>query len=333
MIELSLNKPSPQSLEELFAENIKKFNYVSKFVVAVSGGADSMAIVLLANDWARENNKEIVAVTVDHGLRAGSKNEAEKVSKWLANKNIKHTILMWEGDKPESNIQANARDARYRLLTEFCKNEDVDALFVAHNKQDQAETILLRIMRGSGVDGLSAIAEETEINQVKIVRPLLFANKQDLRGFLQRNNQEWIEDPSNKNEKYDRIVVRNFIERSKEPDLLVARLADTATNMARSRAYIEQKVAEEFEQIVDIRGEEAYVDHAGFCALHEESAYRILSQIITKIGGKYYKPRFEKLKSLYKKIVQNKLGSGTTLGGCEVKCGGKKVVIIQELLR
>ena len=141
-----------------------------KVAVAVSGGADSMALALLLNE---QTNSKLIAITVDHGLREESAREAKQVKKWLEKYDIEHHILKWEGDKKNSNIQFEARTARYQLMCDFCKKNDIQLLLVAHNLQDNAETLLMRIMRGSGVDGLSAIADATKINNIEVLRPLL----------------------------------------------------------------------------------------------------------------------------------------------------------------
>ena len=126
--------------------------------VAVSGGADSMALTLLAADWAAARRGSIVALTVDHRLRNESRAEAKQVAAWLAARGIEHKILAWTGEKPSSDVQAAAREKRYELLEDWCRRQGILHLLVAHNLDDQAETFLLRLGRGSGLYGLSGMA-------------------------------------------------------------------------------------------------------------------------------------------------------------------------------
>lgn len=285
-----------------------------KIAVAVSGGCDSMALALLAYSWAKT---PIIAITVDHRLRKESKDEAEQVSRWMQKHGIEHHILKWDGEKPPSNIQANAREARYNLLTEFCNQNRIKTLLVAHNKEDQAETLLMRLMRGSGIEGMCGISEDTNINEVRILRPLLDVNKNKLKSYLRKQQQGWIEDPSNRNEKFTRVQVRNFINNSPEPDLLVERLANSCKTLQQSNSYIEEKIKQDIKEVVNIRPEGyCILDIEKFKSLHKESAIKILSRVIKSVGGEYYKPRFEKTDSLYKQILERKYNA--TLGGCEI---------------
>ncbi|MBM4438672.1 MAG: tRNA lysidine(34) synthetase TilS, partial [Actinobacteria bacterium] len=129
----------------------------TRVAVAVSGGADSLALTLLADEWARRTGRSIAALTVDHGLRPDSAAEASQVGAWLAAARIRHEVLRWEGQKPRSGIHAAAREARYRMLTSWCRENDVRDLLLAHHRDDQSETFLMRLARGSGPDGLAAM--------------------------------------------------------------------------------------------------------------------------------------------------------------------------------
>ena len=137
--------------------------------VAVSGGADSMALAILANRWARQRRGKIVALTVDHGLRAGSRAEAKEAHRQLTSRGIDCMLLVWRGNKPKSGVQAAARDARYRLMAQWCRRHSVLHLLVAHHREDQAETILHRLARTSGVDGLAGMAAVHELPDIRLL--------------------------------------------------------------------------------------------------------------------------------------------------------------------
>lgn len=295
---------------------IKSFKNIA---VAVSGGSDSMALAIAAKEIIADESSNLIALTVDHKLRDESKNEAIQAGKWLNKCGINHHVLAWNGEKKQSNIQSEARNARYKLLTDYCHASGIDLLLIGHNSEDQAETVLMRLMRGSGVDGIAGVSARTVAHGINILRPFLKIKKQQIKEFLTTMGQNWIEDPSNLNEKYARVVARNFINQAADKDLLVDRLVETAENMSQSKSYIESKIAEDMQRAVKIYAEGyVVIDAEVFKLLHVEAAYKILSKIVQAVGGSYYKPRFEKLKNLYQKIYKNNLAGGVTLGGCSI---------------
>ena len=167
----------------------------AKVAVGVSGGADSLALVLLLDELLRPQGRQVIALTVDHGLREESATEAAYVAKLMAEHEIEHHILVWQGEKPSTGIEEAARDARYALLRGWCQANGVEILCVAHHQQDQAETFLMRLQRGSGVTGLCGMAEVNELDGVSIVRPLLNISSECLKNYLQLRNISWVEDP------------------------------------------------------------------------------------------------------------------------------------------
>ena len=159
-----------------FADLMARFApFESKPVLAaaVSGGPDSMALALLADRWARKRGGSVVALTVDHRLRHGSGAEAHRVASWMKHRGIRHHVLRRRGDAPVGNVQAKARQARYELLSQWCRRHGVLHLLLAHHRDDQAETVLLRLARGSGVDGLAAMSPVAETPDLRHLRPLL----------------------------------------------------------------------------------------------------------------------------------------------------------------
>jgi len=287
--------------------------------IAVSGGADSMALALLLGKWAKESNINLTAITVDHRLRAESENEASLVNKWLAGYGISHKTLQWDEHKNTSNIQAKARNARYRLMADYCTENNIKMLAVAHTLDDQAETVLMRLMRGSGVDGLSGIADSSNIFGIHVIRPLLKITGKELREYLSHTAQKWVEDPSNDNTKYTRVRLRKFIKSNEDPELLSSRLADTAIHMLRSRRYIEEQIWAHLVGVFTFHKEGFYtIDVAKFKLLHEEERLRSLAAALQHTSGNDYKPRFEKLAALENRITNDGIGHGCTLWGCEI---------------
>ena len=254
----------------------------TKIAVAVSGGADSMCMALLLSKFY----KKLTALIVDHGLRSESAKEAKLVKSRLIKLGIEAVILKWDGLKPKSNIHEHARKARYELLTEYCKENKIKNLFLAHTKNDQAETVMLRIYRGSGIDGISAMREKTLKNGVIILRPLLDVTRTQIEEYLQSKKIKWVNDPSNYNTKYERVKVRRLINSLDDKELWIDRLNLLANNAQRSSGFIKETVKKEFSKIIRL-DKLGYVEvlHAKFFYLHEEIALKILVKIFAIFNG------------------------------------------------
>lgn len=299
----------------------------SAVAVAVSGGADSMALALLASGWAAERKIALHALTVDHRLRPESLEEAAQVGKWLASRGIPHHILNWDGiDKPTSNIQAHARDARYRLMAEWCRSHNITQLLLAHHLDDQAETFLIRLGRGSGVDGLSAMLPVTSRNGLTLLRPLLEIPKSRLVAMLQAEGQEWVEDPSNQKPQFTRTKMRTLLPLLADAGIDAVNLAATAGRMARARDYLEQQTVRAAADCL-IAHEAGYLllDYELFSRLHDEIALRVLALALGSMSGATYRPRFSELKALF-----DALATPRTLAGCKFEPAGDKLHILRE---
>ena len=183
-------------------------------VVAVSGGSDSMALLLLAHSWAQKHDVELHAVTIDHGLRAEAAAEAAYVAGICARMNLQHTVLAWDGMKPSFGIQEAARLNRYALMDDYAHEVGAGTILTGHTADDQAETVLMRAERRredgeSDGRGLAGMAGVTGLfGGTKVVRPLLHVSRNALRDFLSRHGQAWIEDPSNHDESFERVRLR-----------------------------------------------------------------------------------------------------------------------------
>ncbi len=313
-------------------EAVGPFESRPRVAIAVSGGGDSMALTLLARDWRRRCGGEIVALTVDHGLRSESAAEARQVGRWLKGLGIVHRILRW--DPPAElvgGVQAAARDARYRLLTGWCRRHRVLHLALAHQQEDQAETFLLRLSRGSGLDGLAAMAAVAERDGVRLIRPLLPVARARLRATLAAARQRWIEDPSNANPAHARIRMRQLLPALAGDGLDAPRLAATAIHLGRARAVIDDRVAA-------LLAAAAAVFPAGYIRLDPqllrsapaEIALRALARCLVTVGGADYVPRLERLERLHRAIRDGALGGGATLAGCRLLPRRGTVLICRE---
>ena len=212
--EQAANDP-PLTLEELEGalDRIGGFEARPVVAVAVSGGPDSMALTLLADRWARGRGGRIVGLTVDHGLRPESAEEARTVAGWLAARGIAQATLCWQGAKPMSGIQAAAREARYRLLAGWCREQGVLHLVTAHQREDQAETHLIRLRAHSGGDGLAAMSAVRALPGCRLIRPLLAVPKARLLALLAAERQPFLSDPSNLSPVFERgrLRRRNYV--------------------------------------------------------------------------------------------------------------------------
>ncbi len=294
-----------------------------RLAVAVSGGTDSLALVLLAQRWFRDQVGEsrsgrFVALTVDHGLRAESAVEALQVGAWLAARDIEHHVLTWRGSKPTSDVQAAARRARYRLLEGWCRRHRIDHLLLAHHLEDQAETFLLRLARGSGIDGLAAMAR-LRAGRPMIARPLLDVPRARLAATLRAWDQDWIRDPSNEDTAFARVRMRRLMPHLAREGLSAVRLAATARHMARARAALEH-YAEELLAACASAGSAGFVrlDPAPLVAAPEEIGLRALAAVLGAVGGGDYRPRLVRLERLYRAIADGDVRRGRTLSGCRI---------------
>ena len=302
-----------------------------RIAVAVSGGGDSVALTLLMDEWAKRRGGEIYALTVDHGLRPGSRAEADALHEKLKKRGIRHDILTWAGDKPLANIQERARDARYALLTGACGKQNLTVLAVAHNMEDQIETFWMRLSKGSGLDGLAGMAPSRMMEDIRLIRPLLGFSRADLRQVCRDFGEEWLEDPSNANPQFLRVKLRQFEDLLAFEGLTPARLAQTMQKFEEARAALQYFSDRAAENMLDFQ-------EAGFATLNLEPwkelpadiQRRILSTALMSIAPRDYPPGFEALDQARAEISVADF-AGRTLCGCDIfpaKAG--TVVICRE---
>ena len=197
----------PHALVDLTTFN-QSLGDVRHVAVAVSGGSDSMALLHLLREW-QPGSLKIYVLTVDHGLRPEAALEAAQVARWCAALGHEHHTICWQGQKPKTGIQDKARVARYDLMAKWCAEHDVQILLTGHTLDDQAETVLMRGLRTTSVKSRAGIWPERDWKNVRLVRPLLGLSRQELRDYLGSINVAWLDDPSNQNEVFERVRIRN----------------------------------------------------------------------------------------------------------------------------
>jgi tRNA(Ile)-lysidine synthase len=286
------------------------------FAIAVSGGADSMALL----HFVKNSGAKCVALTVDHGLRPESAAEAKHVAKICKELEIPHTILKWTGEKPTAGVEEKAREARYNLMLDYCKKNNIGVLMTAHQADDQIETFLINLGRGSGVYGLSGIREQTIRDGIIIFRPLLGIYRTELEKFCQENKIQYFNDSMNDDENYLRVKIR------KNHSLLGTKLGITddrlllaIDNLGRARDFIES----ESNRILSSISVSEF--DSGILLNHsDEIRFRVLSIIL----GDNYPIRMNSIK-----LAFQKLDSGDckfTLGNYNIRRRGNKIRIWKE---
>lgn len=302
-----------------------------KFAVAVSGGVDSLALTILLGEFCKEKKIELLAVTVDHKMREGSSVEALELSKILGKKKISHTILEINSEKiPQKNIEAKLREIRYEMLCVFCKKKKISYLFLGHQLGDVAENFLIRLFRGSGLDGLSTMAEASEAFGIKLVRPLLNFEKSDLEKYLRAKKIKWFEDESNLDEKFLRNKIRNFFATFEERNLIHKRIKNASDEIARMRDLFDSLMMAEAMQILQfLDGEYFLIDHKKFQKLDEKFALKILALVAMEVSGKKYKPRMKDLINCYEYLLKNSKIKPRNFYGCEIMQYDEKRLLVR----
>ena len=308
-------------------------------VLAVSGGPDSMALMRLVAEWNGRHPKpsrQILVATVDHGLRRESAGEASFVAEWATRLQLPCRILRWEGEKPACGLPAAARAARYELLEGQATRLDASnvGLVTAHTQDDQAETFLMRLKRGSGVDGLSAMASCTPLRQgsvVSLLRPLLSVPKARLIVTLEARGQTWVEDPTNTCLDYERPAVRVALARLADEGISAGALATSARRLRAAREAVGYGLARFTETLALSFNEEIFasLSRAAFDEGPEALRARVLARLIGRFGGASLPPQLAEVEDLTARLAADKRTT-STLGGAVVSATPREVKIWRE---
>ena len=306
----------------------------AKIAVAVSGGADSMALLHLLQKWTDEHHVTLHALTVDHCLRDASAGEAVQVGAWSAALGVAHTTLSWEEGATlrgqSRSFQSEARDARYGILISWCAANAFTHLFVGHHADDQIETFLLRLSRGSGVDGLAAMAPATVRDGIIIARPLLGLSKEELLATCRAAGQTWIEDPSNENTASARVRFRQSRALLAREGLTDDRLLATVGHLQRAKAALDFAVASLLTSacVWDELGV-ATLHIRSFAAAPDEISLRALSRVLVGASGQVYGPRFEGLERIHQRLKSGPW-QNATLHGAVLEREGDLLRVFRE---
>lgn len=318
------------SLKNRWAPALERLLSVSKIAVGCSGGPDSLGLTLLLQEWAAKRDITLTPMIVDHGLRAGSREEAAECAAKLESFGLKPVILSDQGQElpsratSHSNLQAFARDLRFRLMQTWMREAGVQDLFLAHHQEDQAETVLLRMARGSGVTGLSAMRPVTALfdplgPSQSLWRPLLSIPKQRLGAVLLQKMVNPAFDPSNTNRKFARVRLREAMPVLSREGLGAETLSVTAASLARADTALQHACLThlaEWAQLSPLGFARLSLE---FLTLPDELRLRTLSLLLRALTGAIYPPRLTLLSNALKAIETGRATSGITVTGAKLK--------------
>lgn len=321
-----MTAPAPLSCadcDRLF-EPLGDFSHI---LLAVSGGVDSTVLLHLICDWAQDQLQHrqakgmaplrIAVACVDHGLRAGSAQEAQAVKDLAAQLGCDGAILHWSGEKPATRLQETARDKRYDLLSAHARNIGAEAIVLAHHADDQAETLLMRMAAGSGPEGLCGMRERMERDGLMLLRPFLAVPKAVLLATAHARHWRWHEDPSNRQERFERVRLRQWQDLRNALGLSSKRLGRLALRMQRQHEAIEQMVADNWTRLgrceagrIVLKGE--------LWSLPQEIRLRLLAKAVQTLcpETRVRLERLETVEAVLNEAAKTGQTARRTLGGC-----------------
>ncbi|MDB5593366.1 MAG: tRNA(Ile)-lysidine synthetase [Hyphomicrobiales bacterium] len=305
--------PSGLEPDTLFAP----FSEASGLLVAVSGGPDSMALLALAADWSKGARRPpVIAATLDHGFRSASADEARMVGTVCAKLGLAHTILGWTGAKPVTRIQERARAARYAALCGYARQAGASILLTAHHADDQAETILFRMLRGSGIGGLAGMQATRARDEIIHARPLLPFRKTDLVAFCEARALPFVKDPSNSDPRYARTRMRTLaahLESAGMGPAQWARLSGRAASAEEALVFATGQLRASLD--IQVAPDRTSFDASVFSGVPRELVLRLLIAEIIRIGRPPRLERAEPLVDLLLRRVADGVALRATLGG------------------
>ena len=324
------NRLKNKRITKLYNKFEKSLEINENFIVAVSGGPDSLALAFLSKIYSIKKNLISKFFIVDHKLRPESTKEANTVKKILMKYSIKTQILTWKGIKPSKNIQSLARNKRYELLFNQCKKFQIKNILLGHHQDDLFENFFIRMLRGSGLNGLISLDKKININNKNLLRPLLNQKKEDLIFLSKYVFNFYVDDPTNKDDKYLRIRVRKLIEDLKKNGLEKKKFIKTIKNLKYSNNVVDFYVIENLKKnTFFLEKNNKLILNKLFFKQPQEVIFRALSKSIKMIGEKYYPVRGKKLDKIINNIKKDKLIK-VTLGGCIVEKVNQTVIISKE---
>ena len=306
-----------KELNEVFLHFKNKLNKFKKksFLVAVSGGPDSLALAALSKAYEYQNKTKFFYVLINHNIRKGSLKEANQVKNLLKKNGVNLTILS-NKIKINNNIQAQARNIRYQMMSEFCKKNNIKIILTAHNLEDQVETFFIRLSRGSGLTGLSAMKNLTKLNnKLYLCRPFLNVKKKILIKISNKTFGKYFKDPSNKNKNYLRTKIRGLKTPLKKSGINYDQIIKSINNLASSKATIDEYYSQLSKNILIKTKKEVKINLKKLNSLNNEIKIKLINESIKHLKKNYYNPRSKKVINLTINMGRPNFKK-STLGGC-----------------
>ena len=325
-----LNKLKDKNIFQIYKNFEKDLNLNEDFIVAVSGGPDSLALCFLSKIYSIKKNLKVKYLHVDHKLRKNSTNEAKYVKLLLKKLHTNLEILTWVGKKPKSNIQSIARDKRYKLLINKAKKIKIKNILLGHHRDDLLENFFIRILRGSGLNGIVSFDQKISQKNVNLIRPLLKFSKVNLEYIAKQVFKKYVEDPSNLNFEFKRVKIRNLIKNLEMEGLDKDKFNLTIKNLQFANDSIKNFVDKNLkENSVILNNKKLVILNKNFFYQTEEVVFRSFTKLIKIVGKKYYPVRGKKVDNLINKIKNDNL-SKTTLGNCIIKKVNNTIIVSKE---
>ncbi len=312
----------------------KKFeiylNIREDFIVAVSGGPDSLALTFLTKIYSIRKSLNVRYFIVDHQLRKNSRSEVNFIKKRLKDFSIDLNILTWYGKKPVNNLQSIARDKRYSLLKIKAKKFKIKNILLGHHLDDLFENFFIRILRGSGLNGLVSLDKKIQNNKFNLIRPLLDFDKKDLVYIANNVFGSYVKDPSNENDKFKRVKVRNLLKNLEKEGLDRNKFFLTIKNLKCANETIKFYVKKNLEENVSfLDKKKSVILNQHFFFHPNEVVFRSITEIIRFIGKKYYPARGKKITRIIK-LIDDKTYLKVTLGGCLIERINQSIIVSKE---
>ena len=306
-----------KNLSNIFLSFRNKLDYLNKksYVVAVSGGPDSLALVALTQYYNFHKKTKFKYLLVDHNIRKNSKQESKKVKNLLKKHKVNLKVLV-NKKKITRNIQAEARVTRYEIISDYCKKNKINTILTAHNLEDQVETFFIRLSRGSGLRGLSSMKQLSKVdNQVNLYRPLLDVKKNFLIQISKKIFGRYINDPSNKNNKFLRTKIRNLKKPLESSGIKYEQIFKSIQNLSLSKTTLQGYINTTLNELIKKKGKEISINFKKYKNLNNEIKIAIINKSIKKLKKNYYDLRSKKVNNLIKNINREDFRK-STLGDC-----------------
>ncbi len=325
-----LNYLKDKQTFQIYKKFEKDIKLNEDFIVAVSGGPDSLALCFLSKIYSIKKDLKVKYLHVDHKLRNNSTKEAKFVKLLLKKFSTNVEILTWVGKKPKSNIQSVARDKRYALMINKAKKLKINNILLGHHKDDLVENFFIRILRGSGLNGMVSFDQKTNLKNINLIRPLLKFTKTNLEYITKKVFKNYVEDSSNKNDKFKRVKIRNFIKNLELEGLDKDKFNLTIKNLRFANESIKHFVEKNLkDNSTNSNVNKFVILNKNFFLQPEEVVFRSLTEVLKSVGKKYYSTRGKKIDKLIYQI-KNDNSFKTTLGNCVIKKVNNSIIVSKE---